>query len=423
MARTTSTPETPGPGRLAQPDLPGRPCSIARALDVIGEKWALLAIREINFGNRRFNEIARNTGAPRDRLAARLHTLVEAGILERREYQSSPPRAEYRLTEAGQDLAPVLRALLAWGDRWVSDQPPATVMHGDHELDPATTCRHCGTDASSPVSLRVNSPGWDASGPIPAAELATALRTASSFPGIAPAGMGLAGPGLAGGGLVTAREAAAWDAEYAAGRYAGDPPVEFVRDIVAAARERGLRRGLYVGCGNGRNLLPLLDAGLDLTGLDVSAQAIAQLRERRPDRASRLITGDLAALPRAARYDLVVGIQVFQHGTRARAHQHLAAAAARVGPGGLLCLRVNAAGTDIEHAHRRFEEHGDGSFSVRYRSGPKAGLDIHFFTAAELAAVVGGVFGAVLPPRRHSTWRTPPGRGQWSQWEAIWQRH
>ena len=389
MARTASDPGTPGPGRLAQPDLPGRPCSVARALDLIGEKWALLAIREINFGNRRFNEIARNTGAPRDRLAARLHSLVEAGILERREYQSSPPRAEYRLTEAGRDLSLVLQALLAWGDRWVSDQPPATVMHGDHELDPVTTCRHCGADASAPVSLRVNSPGWDARGPLPAAELA----------------------------------AAAWDAEYAAGRYAGDPPVEFVRDIVAAAGERGLRHGLYVGCGNGRNLLPLLDAGLDLTGLDISGRAIEQLRARRLDRAARLITGDLAALPPAARYDLVVGIQVFQHGTRAQAHQHLAAAAARVRAGGLLCLRVNAAGTDIEHAHRRFEEHGDGSFSVRYRSGPKAGLDIHFFTAAELAAVVGGVFGAVLPPRRHSTWRTPPGRGQWSQWEAIWQRH
>jgi SAM-dependent methyltransferase len=221
---------------------------------------------------------------------------------------------------------------------------------------------------------------------------------------------------------VSTRESAAWDAEYAAGRYAGDPPVEFVRDIVAAARERGLRRGLYVGCGNGRNLLPLLDAGLDLTGLDISPRAIAQLRARRPDRAARLITGDLAALPRAARYDLVVGIQVFQHGTRAQAHQHLAAAAARLRPGGLLCLRVNAAGTDIEHAHRRFEEHGDGSFSVRYRSGPKAGLDIHFFTAAELAAVLGGGFGAVLPPRRHRTVRTPPTRGQWSQWEAIWLR-
>ena len=402
MARTSSNPsatdaerladpERPaGEGRLAQPDLPGRPCSIARALDLIGEKWALLAIREISFGNRRFNEIARNTGAPRDRLAARLHSLVEAGILERREYQSTPPRAEYLLTAAGRDLTPVLRSLVAWGDRWVSDEPPATLMHGDHELDQVVVCRRCGAEPSDRVTLQVNTPGWDRHGPVPASDLAGT--------------------------------AAAWDAEYAAGRYAGDRPVEFVRDIIAAAAQRGLRHGLYVGCGSGRNLVPLLDAGLDLTGLDISRRAIAQLRGGRPDRAGQLICGDLGALPPATRYDLVVGIQVFQHGTRAQACRHLAAAAGRVRPGGLLCVRVNAAGTDIEQAHRRFEEHDDGSFSVRYRSGPKAGLDIHFFAAAELAAVVGRAFDPVLPPRLHVTWRRPPGRGQWSQWEAIWLR-
>ena len=400
MDRTVSAADAPGPGRLAQPELPGRPCSIARALDVVGEKWALLAIREISFGNRRFNEIARNTGAPRDRLAARLHSLVEAGILERREYQSTPPRAEYHLTPAGRDLTPVLRALVAWGDRWVSGEPPATLMHGDHELDLVQACGHCGARAPAAVSVRVNSPGWDLHGPV------------------TPAGLAGTAPGY----RAPPEAAPAWDAQYAAGRYAGDPPVGFVRDIIAAAGQRGLRHGLYVGCGNGRNLLPLLDAGLDLTGLDISRQAIGQVRLRRPDRDDRLIVGDLSALPPGARYDLVVGIQVFQHGTRAQARRHLAAAAARVRPGGLLCVRVNAAGTDVEHAHRRFEERGDGSFSVRYRGGPKAGLDIHFFTAAELDAVVGDAFGAVLPPRRQSTARTPPGRGQWSQWEAIWVR-
>ena len=390
MTRILPVPETPGPERLAQPELPGRPCSIARALDLIGEKWALLAIREISFGNRRFNEIARNTGAPRDRLAARLHSLVEAGILERREYQSTPPRAEYLLTAAGRDLTPVLRSLVAWGDRWVSDEPPATLMHGDHELEQVVVCRRCGAEAPHRVTLQVNTPGWDVHGPVPDSDLA--------------------------------RTAAAWDAQYAAGRYTGDPPVEFVRDIIAAAAQRGLRHGLYVGCGSGRNLLPLLNAGLDLTGLDISRQAIAQLRARRPDRAGHMITGDLGSLPRAARYDLVVGIQVFQHGTRAQARRHLAAAAARVRPGGLLCVRVNAASTDIEHEHRRFEERDDGSFSVRYRGGPKAGLNIHFFTSAELAAVVRAAFDPVLPARQQITWRAPPGRGQWSQWEAIWLR-
>ena len=401
MERIVSADGPPEPVRLAQPELPGRPCSIARALDVVGEKWALLAIREISFGNRRFNEIARNTGAPRDRLAARLHHLVEAGILDRREYQSTPPRAEYHLTPAGRDLVPVLRALLAWGDRWITGEPPATLMHGDHELELVQACGQCGARPSAAVTVRVNSPGWDVHGPVTAAELA---GTSSACRGPQEA-------------------APSWDAEYAAGRYAGDPPVSFADDIIAAAGQRGLRHGLYIGCGNGRNLLPLLDAGLDLTGLDISRQAIAQVRARRPGRDGRLIVGDLSALPPGARYDLVVGIQVFQHGTAAQARRHLAAAAARVRPGGLLCVRVNAAGTGVEHPHRRFEEHGDGSFSVRYHGGPKAGLDIHFFTAAELATVVGDAFGAVLPPRRQSTPRTPPGRGQWSQWEAIWVRH
>lgn len=204
MARTVSSPETPGPGEpaapdspghLAQPELPGRPCSIARALDVVGEKWALLAIREISFGNRRFNEIARNTGAPRDRLAARLHSLVEAGILERREYQSAPPRAEYRLTAAGRDLTPVLHALVAWGDRWVSDEPPATLMHGDHELDPVQACRHCGAEASAALSVRVNSPGWDLHGPVPAGELAGTCRATSPPPASAGCAASSAKPG------------------------------------------------------------------------------------------------------------------------------------------------------------------------------------------------------------------------------------
>jgi hypothetical protein len=118
---------------------------------------------------------------------------------------------------------------------------------------------------------------------------------------------------------------------------------------------------------------------------------------------------------------VVVGIQVFQHGTRVEAHQHLAAAAARVSAHGLLCVRVNATETDVEHAHDRLEEDADDrSFTVRYRSGPKAGLDIHFFTATELRTIVGQEFIDVLPPRLRTTTRTPPSRGEWSQWEAIW---
>jgi DNA-binding HxlR family transcriptional regulator len=99
--------------RLAE--LPGRPCAIAASLEVVGERWALLVVREVGLGARRFNEIVEGTGAPRDRVASRLATLVEAGVLEKRAYHSRPPRYEYHLTASGRDLLPVLEALLAWG--------------------------------------------------------------------------------------------------------------------------------------------------------------------------------------------------------------------------------------------------------------------------------------------------------------------
>ena len=84
---------------------------------MVGEKWALLAIREVFLGNRRFDEMVRQTGAPRDTLAARLRTLVDAQILERRQYSEHPARFEYRLTEAGRELYPVILTLMRWGDR------------------------------------------------------------------------------------------------------------------------------------------------------------------------------------------------------------------------------------------------------------------------------------------------------------------
>ena len=90
---------------LAAQDLPGRPCPVASTMALIGEKWSMLALREVFLGNHRFTDIARNTGAPRDRLAARLRAVEAAGILERREYSTSPARFGYHLTPAGKALA------------------------------------------------------------------------------------------------------------------------------------------------------------------------------------------------------------------------------------------------------------------------------------------------------------------------------
>jgi DNA-binding HxlR family transcriptional regulator len=143
--------------------LPGRPCPIAASLELVGERWSLLVVREVSLGNHRFSEIARGTGAPRDRLAARLRALVDAGVLERRQYGTTPARAGYHLTPAGRDLLPVLQGLLQWGNRWLTDRPPVALRHApegyeDHELDGTWVCRTCGEPVAASRVERVLTP-------------------------------------------------------------------------------------------------------------------------------------------------------------------------------------------------------------------------------------------------------------------------
>src|SRR6202165_3150374 len=107
-------------------------CSIARALDVLGEWWTLLVVREAFRGVRRFDGFVERLGIAPDILSSRLGRLVEHGVLEERAYQERPPRVEYRLTSKGRDLFPVLLALMAWGDRWYAeDGPPIDLIHLD----------------------------------------------------------------------------------------------------------------------------------------------------------------------------------------------------------------------------------------------------------------------------------------------------
>ncbi|ABD10209.1 transcriptional regulator [Frankia sp. CcI156] len=105
-----------------------RACPIARTLEVVGERWSLLVIREITLGVHRFEGIRAGTGAPRAVLVERLRALERAGVLERQPYQEAGARSrhEYRLTSSGRDLAPVLLALRRWGERHAAPtRPPA----------------------------------------------------------------------------------------------------------------------------------------------------------------------------------------------------------------------------------------------------------------------------------------------------------
>ncbi|MER5310588.1 helix-turn-helix domain-containing protein [Streptomyces sp. NPDC002773] len=145
-----------------------RPCSIADTLALVGEKYALLVLREVSLGVRRFDRIARNTGAPRDILTARLKRLVEAGVLEKVPYSERPQRFEYRATAAGEELQPVLVSLMAWGDRHLNAEARPIVL--EHEcgevLSPRLVCAHCGGEADRETLVaHVRAPGWTRTGP------------------------------------------------------------------------------------------------------------------------------------------------------------------------------------------------------------------------------------------------------------------
>lgn len=128
-------------------------CSIARALDWIGEWWTPLIVRDVFYGLRRFEALQAHLGISRNILTDRLSTLVEGGILERRLYQEKPERYEYRLTEKGIDLYPILVAMMEWGDRWAAAEggPPVVLIHEDcgRRMHPRYVCDRCGGEVTA----------------------------------------------------------------------------------------------------------------------------------------------------------------------------------------------------------------------------------------------------------------------------------
>jgi len=107
-------------------------CSLAQTLEVVGERWTLLILRDAFFGIRRFEEFQRRLGIARNILSARLARLVEEGILERRAVSPGGKWAEYRLTDKGRELQPALLALVQWGDRWYPNEDGLRVEFFDH---------------------------------------------------------------------------------------------------------------------------------------------------------------------------------------------------------------------------------------------------------------------------------------------------
>jgi DNA-binding HxlR family transcriptional regulator len=105
-------------------DYKGQVCSIARALEVVGDRWTLLVIRDVGLGLHRFDELLDSLGVASNVLTDRLNRLVDEGVLDRVPYSERPRRFEYRLTRKGRELGVALLALMQWGDRHLSDEPP-----------------------------------------------------------------------------------------------------------------------------------------------------------------------------------------------------------------------------------------------------------------------------------------------------------
>jgi DNA-binding HxlR family transcriptional regulator len=124
-------------------------CSLARALEVVGERWTLLIVRDALLGLRRFDEFTASLGIARNVLAARLNTLVEHGVFERVRYSERPERYEYRLTGRGTELGTAVIALMQWGDRHLSPQGPPRLIEHDRcggSVRVGFTCPACATE-------------------------------------------------------------------------------------------------------------------------------------------------------------------------------------------------------------------------------------------------------------------------------------
>ncbi|MBO6783980.1 MAG: helix-turn-helix transcriptional regulator [Alphaproteobacteria bacterium] len=131
---------------MSRTDLADNICTIARAVELFGDAWSLMLLREMFLRVRRFDELQALTGASPATLSQRLKRLEAAGVVRREAYSERPPRYEYRLTEMGRDLWPVLVAMKAWGDRWFAHTPqPVEIVHKGcgHKVMPRMVCPEC----------------------------------------------------------------------------------------------------------------------------------------------------------------------------------------------------------------------------------------------------------------------------------------
>ena len=215
-----------------------------------------------------------------------------------------------------------------------------------------------------------------------------------------------------------------WNKEYKDGRYRDDSQIEFVRRIKETLEKTpdiSKGAGLYIGCGNGRNYIPMADSGLNVFGIDISKVAITQLSEKRPGLADKLQCVDFIDFDSRKSFDYIISIQVFQHGTQERVKKYFEKVLKMLKPEGLLFLRVNSVSTEIHFKHNVHQRNSNGGLTIQYLEGPKKDLYIHFYSRQELDEICEN-FECVTPLYENTMKRIPPKTGTWSQWELVLRR-
>ncbi len=212
-----------------------------------------------------------------------------------------------------------------------------------------------------------------------------------------------------------------WDKEYEDGRYQDESPIEFVSKIKQTLQQFqniSQGNGLYIGCGNGRNYIPLVKSNLNIIGIDISKVAIRQLLQKIPENADQLMCCNFLEYGSLNLFDYIISIQVFQHGTEKQIREYFEKTSQLLKPGGLLFLRVNSVSTDIYFKHHITETNNHGGMTIQYVEGSKKDLNIHFYSQKELDQLCQD-FDYIVSPYESITKRESPKTGMWSQWELI----